>query len=331
MTDKLEPLPYYKWLWRDWRLSRSVARMHYIARGFFRELLDEQWAEGSIPDDDRELAEICGCPVAVLREYWPEIAPRFEVREDGRLVNLKLERLRTELDEKRIKYVESGRRSAASKSMTRKRHSTIVQPSLAIANIDRGRDREETEGEGEPEARSRSAASLALKPSQTAPEVPASVTRTSSPALLPRDAGRPGFAPARPALADAPTLEAVSSLLLEIVCSHPRSVLRSLQPIDVIPRDAGYVLDAVLAEAQIAGIPEIKAAEMILERMKLFQSAIPRSEWRFLKPVEQFFPARDYRLEPESFSRMNEKKEAVNGDLTNEAIRSARKGSAGLR
>jgi hypothetical protein len=103
----MEALPYYRWRVRDFRASRKVQRMGYIARGFYRELLDEEWIEGPLPSDLPSLAEICGCPLKVMEKAWPEIAPCFELI-DGRLVNAKLESLRTEQDTLRVKRIAAG-------------------------------------------------------------------------------------------------------------------------------------------------------------------------------------------------------------------------------
>lgn len=103
-----EPLPYYRWFVRDYRANRKVQRMGYVARGLYRELLDEQWLEGSLPHDITSLADICECPIEVMEKAWPEISPCFQ-EIDGRLINVKLESMRTELDKTRVKRVESGR------------------------------------------------------------------------------------------------------------------------------------------------------------------------------------------------------------------------------
>jgi uncharacterized protein YdaU (DUF1376 family) len=108
MPEKHEPLSYYKWFVRDYRANRKVQRMSYVARGLYRDLLDEQWLDGSLPEDLTALADICGCSVKVMEKYWPEIAPCFDLV-DGRLINPKLETMRTEQDKVRIKRVESGR------------------------------------------------------------------------------------------------------------------------------------------------------------------------------------------------------------------------------
>lgn len=128
----LESLPYFKWYWRDWRSNRRVQRMHYIARGFYRELLDEQWSEGSLPNDMHELADICGCPIAVMQEYWPEIEPCFSETEDGRLVNEKMENQRTENDAKRVKQADAGRRGGKTKLLNIKAKVANVQQSLPL-------------------------------------------------------------------------------------------------------------------------------------------------------------------------------------------------------
>lgn len=116
MADKLAPLDYYKWYWKRFHLSRNVQRLHYAARGFYRELLDEQFAEGFIPDDLRQLAEICDCPMAVMEEHWPSLEKFFPVVCDGQRVNPNLEEQRTELDQKRAQQSRAGKLSAATKA-----------------------------------------------------------------------------------------------------------------------------------------------------------------------------------------------------------------------
>jgi hypothetical protein len=113
---KFDALPYYRWLVRDCRARRKVQRMGYIARGFYRELLDEEWLEGSIPNDLAALADICGCPVKVMEKAWVEISPCFK-EVDGRLVNEKLESLRTVQDTLRVKRIEAGRLGGIAKQV----------------------------------------------------------------------------------------------------------------------------------------------------------------------------------------------------------------------
>lgn len=82
--------------------------MGYIAKGLYRELLDEAWIEGSIPNDMVELADICDCPIEVMTEAWPRIMTCWHLDGD-RWVNEKLESLRTEVDTIRVTKARAGR------------------------------------------------------------------------------------------------------------------------------------------------------------------------------------------------------------------------------
>ena len=108
-------LPYYKWFWQDWRSNRKVIRMNYIERGLYRELLDECWIEGSVPDDIEELADICECPVEVMQGAWHMLSKCF-ILQDGRWHNEKLESLRTEKDRIRLVRQVAGRSGGLSKA-----------------------------------------------------------------------------------------------------------------------------------------------------------------------------------------------------------------------
>lgn len=110
-------LPYYKWFWQDWRANRKIQRMTYIQRGLYRELLDECWVEGSIPNDIKELADICGCPNDVMADAWQVLSSCFELLDDGRLINGKLHSLRTEKDVERLKKAENGKKGGLAKAI----------------------------------------------------------------------------------------------------------------------------------------------------------------------------------------------------------------------
>ena len=109
-------LPYYKWFWQDWRANRKIQRMSYIERGLYRELLDECWVEGAIPNDVNELADICGCPQQVMADAWQVLSSCF-VLIDGVLVNEKLHSLRTEKDVERLKKAENGKKGGIAKAI----------------------------------------------------------------------------------------------------------------------------------------------------------------------------------------------------------------------
>jgi len=90
--------------------------MDYIAKGFYRELLDEQWERGFISKEMTALAEICNCPVKVMEKVWPQIASCFPENEAGMLLNPKLEAQRTEKDAHRVKQANAGRSGAFAKA-----------------------------------------------------------------------------------------------------------------------------------------------------------------------------------------------------------------------
>jgi hypothetical protein len=115
MTKTNEPLPYYKWLWRDWRADRRVQKLNYVAQGLYRSLLDEQWCEGGLPTSVEDLSDICGCPVEVMQEHWKTLSKFFEETEDGVLVNSKLEKQRTAQDLVRAAKSRGGKASALQK------------------------------------------------------------------------------------------------------------------------------------------------------------------------------------------------------------------------
>lgn len=100
--------PFLPWFVQDFRASRKVQRMDYIAQGLYRQLLDEEFLEGPLLNDPQALAEICNCPVKVMERAWPSIKPCF-IEVDGRLINAKLEGIRTERDRVRIMRAQAGR------------------------------------------------------------------------------------------------------------------------------------------------------------------------------------------------------------------------------
>jgi len=116
MLEKLPPLSYYKWHWQSWRANRKVQRMTYIERGLYRELLDECWSEGFIPNNIESMAEICGCPVDVMESAWQVLSTCF-VLLDGVFVNERMDRERTEKDFERAKRARAGKVGGLHKSL----------------------------------------------------------------------------------------------------------------------------------------------------------------------------------------------------------------------
>lgn len=106
-----EPLPYYKWYWRDWRGSRAVQRMTPLERGIYRELMDEQWRLGALRNDPEWLAEAAMCSVDELASVWQVLSkcfPPIEGTDGNLLANERLEAERTEVDRQRVNRAVSG-------------------------------------------------------------------------------------------------------------------------------------------------------------------------------------------------------------------------------
>lgn len=131
MAD-LRALPYYKWFWQDWRANRKTQRMGYVERGLYRELLDECWAEGSIPTDIASLAEICGCPEDVMANAWQVLESCFVLLEN-KFINEKMESLRTVKDAERLAKSESGKKGGDSKHLNNKTKKRVAKQVIASA------------------------------------------------------------------------------------------------------------------------------------------------------------------------------------------------------
>lgn len=125
-------LPYFKWYWQDWRANRVVQRMNYIERGLYRELLDECWAEGGIPEEVEELAFLCDCPVDVMASAWQVLSKCFVPGEtDGVLVNARLERERTAKDRERLNRSKAGKKGGRAKGLNAKEKIASASTCLA--------------------------------------------------------------------------------------------------------------------------------------------------------------------------------------------------------
>lgn len=107
-----EPLPYYKWYWRDWRGSRGVQKMTALERGIYRELLDEQWRVGALFNDPRWLAEAAMCTEEEIASAWQVLSKCFPPipNTGGQLLaNTRLEAERTGTDAMRANRAIAGR------------------------------------------------------------------------------------------------------------------------------------------------------------------------------------------------------------------------------
>lgn len=133
MSERHKPLPYLRWYVSDYRASRRVQRLTWQERGIYRELLDECWIEGCIPDDVERLAEIAGCPKGIMAEAWTNLRPMFMPIEgmDGMyLANRRLETERSEDDAYRVKMSNAGRKGGLAKASKAKQGYSQAKPAV---------------------------------------------------------------------------------------------------------------------------------------------------------------------------------------------------------
>jgi len=88
----------------------DTAEMTNQEVGVYIRLLSHQWVNGNLNGDPNRLANVVGID---LLEVWPEIKHKFELGEDGRLKNPKLEKVRQTQIDYRAKQSEAGKRGAA--------------------------------------------------------------------------------------------------------------------------------------------------------------------------------------------------------------------------
>ncbi len=126
---KARALPYYRFYVIDFRASRRVQALTYIERGLYRDLIDECWLRGGIPDNVPALAAICLCPVGVMQKAWPKLAGFFSPMDghDGVLSSERLEIERTETDSRRTQASLAGKRSVNARQRVANAPSTTVE------------------------------------------------------------------------------------------------------------------------------------------------------------------------------------------------------------
>lgn len=95
----------------------------------------------------------------------------------------------------------------------------------------------------------------------------------------------------------------LEALATKIVVEHPRAQLCNWTPRDVQAKDRDAVVEAARAEAELLGGTPEDHAVLILDKVRRLGREVPRSHWRFLKPVAAFMSERQYRAEPSDLYR----------------------------
>ena len=120
IVEREKPLGYYPWHINDYRSSRNANGLPWEARAILREILDEIWLEGSVPDDVYQIAAISRIPIEVVAKHWEAVREKMLSPLPGMdgilLTNRRLEIERTESDRRRVKRVAAGRLGGLAKA-----------------------------------------------------------------------------------------------------------------------------------------------------------------------------------------------------------------------
>lgn len=111
-----EQAPYFPFWAKDWISSESTRLMSLAARGAYADLLAISWLSSdepcSIPDDDVAIAKLLGVPPREWKTVASTVRKQFERTENGRLRNARLYAIHCEVDAKREKLSQSGKKGA---------------------------------------------------------------------------------------------------------------------------------------------------------------------------------------------------------------------------
>jgi len=75
--------------------------------GVYIRLLCTQWVNGDLPKEDKRLASIVGMSISEFVKIFAGISHKFDEKKQGRIVNLRLEKVRKE----RSKFIEQARKA----------------------------------------------------------------------------------------------------------------------------------------------------------------------------------------------------------------------------
>jgi hypothetical protein len=112
-----------------YRASDKVRLMDHETRGIYREVLDEIWVTGSVPNDPEKIAKLLHIPFEAVLQAWPQISDCLipTKHDPDRLTSERMEEERRYRNRIRLEKVKAGRASAEQR---RNRCSTRVAPQL---------------------------------------------------------------------------------------------------------------------------------------------------------------------------------------------------------
>lgn len=132
VSRKSTKSPAFQVYVKEWRSSRSVARMSWSQRGMYWEMLLEQWDsdDHSLPDSVEAVADLLGGRLSEWRTNWPILIKKFPTVAPGRVANARLEQER----EKQSKWQKRARKggSARASRLLSSKHKQAVSSHEAV-------------------------------------------------------------------------------------------------------------------------------------------------------------------------------------------------------
>lgn len=96
MAKSTDKAPYFPFYVKDYETDEHVKLMSLAQEGAFLRLLSLQWLHRSIPSSTESLARVCRVTHDEFLTLWPGVSPCFTAAGDGRLINEKMERTRSD-------------------------------------------------------------------------------------------------------------------------------------------------------------------------------------------------------------------------------------------
>lgn len=124
--------------------------MEANAVGLFIRCLCIQWTQGALPSNLRSLSKGVGMDFEEFEKAWPPIASKFVKREDGQLINRRLEAVRSRQEE-----ISSKRSNAGKSGVLAKANASANGPTKAKQRKVKEKEKVEREVEGEGEGSER--------------------------------------------------------------------------------------------------------------------------------------------------------------------------------
>jgi len=124
--------PAFQFYPSDFLSDENVALMTNQEVGCYIKLICFCWKQGTIPEEMKRIAQLCGETESVMSELWPSLKPCFKSTGNGRLMQPRLDRERKKQKEWRKKSVAGGKKSAilrAAKTAIDGEQAGVVQPS----------------------------------------------------------------------------------------------------------------------------------------------------------------------------------------------------------